>query len=113
VTGKPEVIPLFCRHSDCRPAFGLDTSDQIIPAVPHRVLEITAVWNPVRPAFGQHFDSALIDPVEDAKLVRETRIVGGVLAAKSEIFDEGREIIPTLGSLTYGSSRHLVSHRIV
>jgi hypothetical protein len=36
-----------------------------------------------------------------------------VLAAESEVFDEGREIDLTLGSPTYGSSRHLVSHRIV
>ena len=66
----------------------------------------------MRPALGQHFDPALIDPVEDAKLVREARIVGGVLAAKSKVFDEGSEIVLALTSPTYCWSRHLVSHRI-
>lgn len=66
---------------------------QIIPAVPHRLLEITVVWNPVWPTLRQHFDPALIDPVENAKLVRNAGVVGGVLAAESEVFDEGREIV--------------------
>jgi hypothetical protein len=76
------------------------------------MLEITGVWNPVGPALSQHFDPALIDPVEDVNLVRNAGVVGGAQPTESEVFDEGRELVLTLGSLTYGSSRHLVSHRI-
>ncbi len=66
----------------------------------------------MRPALGQHFDTALIDPVEDAKLVRDAGVVKGVQATESDVLDEAREIVPTLTSLTYCWSRHLVSHRI-
>jgi hypothetical protein len=66
----------------------------------------------VTPAFGPHLYPALIDPVEDANLVREAGVVGGVQAAESKVFDEGREIVLTLGSPTYCWSRHFVSHRI-
>lgn len=65
------------------------------------------------PAFGQHFDSALIDPVEDANLVRDAGVVKGVQATEPDILDETREMVSTLTSLTYCWSRHLVSHRIV
>lgn len=78
---------------------------EVIPTIPLGLLEVPHRRNPVRPALGQHFDPALIDPVEDAKLVREARIVGGVPAAKSKVFDEGSEIVLTLTSLTYCWSR--------
>jgi hypothetical protein len=67
----------------------------------------------VRATFRRHFDPALIDPVEDAKLVCEARIAGRVLAAKSKVFDEGSEIVLALTSPTNCWSRHLVSHGIV
>ncbi len=76
------------------------------------MLEITVVWNPVRPALGQHFDPALIDPVEDAKLIGPAGMVGGVQTTELEVREEGCEIVLTLGSLTYCRSRHLVSCRI-
>ena len=65
------------------------------------------------PAFGPHFDPALIDPIEDAKLVCDAVVVGVVPSTEFEVREEGREIVPTLGSLTYCWFRHLVSCRIV
>jgi hypothetical protein len=59
----------------------------------------------VRPAFGQHFDPALIDPVEDVNLVRDARVVGGALPTELEVREESREIVLTLCSPTYCSSR--------
>jgi hypothetical protein len=56
-------------------ALRLSTFDQIIPAISHRTLEVIHRWNPVGPALGQHLDPALINPVEDAKLVREASVV--------------------------------------
>lgn len=50
-------------------------------------------------ALGQHFDPALIDPVEDAKLIGPAGMVGGVQAAKFEVREEGREIVLTRCSL--------------
>jgi len=111
LTGQPEVIPLFCRHSDCRPAFGLDTSHQIVPTIPHRMLEITVVWNPVRSALSPHFDPALIDPVEDADLVCDAGVVGGVQATELEVSDEAREIVLMLRSLIHRSS-HAAASRL-
>ena len=52
----------------------------------------------MRPAFGQHFDSALVDPVEDAKLIAPARMVGGMQTAEFEIREESREIVLTLDS---------------
>ena len=66
----------------------------------------------MRPALGQHFDPALIDPVENAELVRNAIVVGGVPSTESEVREEGREAVALLDSLTYCWSRHLVSHRI-
>jgi len=63
----------------------------------------------VRPALGPHFDPALIDPIEDAKLVREAGFVGGVQPTDFEVHEEGREIVMTLGSSTYCWSRHCCS----
>jgi hypothetical protein len=85
------------------------SADQIIPAVQHGKPKVTLAWNPVPPALCQHFDPALIDPVEDTKLVRNAGVVGGVLAAESEVFDEGREAVLTLTSPTYCWSRHCCS----
>jgi hypothetical protein len=65
------------------------------------------------PAFGPHFDPALLDPAEDVNLVRNAGVVGGVKPAEFAVREESREIVLTFGSPTYGSPRHLVSHRIV
>jgi len=79
--------------------------DQIIPAIPHRLLEITIVWNPVRPALGQHFDPALIDPVEDAKLICPAWMVAGVQATELEVREEGCETVFALASPAQGTLR--------
>jgi len=73
------------------------------------MLEITVVWNPVRSPLSQHFDTALIDPVEDAKLIGPAGVVGGMQSAKFDVREEGREIVLTLGSLTYYWSCHCCS----
>ena len=62
----------------------------------------------MRPALGPHLDSALIDPVENANLVRNAGVVRGVQVAEFEIREEGREIVLTLTSLTYCWFRHLM-----
>lgn len=58
----------------------------------------------MRPAFGPHFDSALIDPVEDAKLVCDAVMVGGVPSTEFEVREEGREIVLTLTSVSHVTS---------
>ena len=55
----------------------------------------------MRPAIGPHFDPALINPVEDAKLVRNAVVVGRVLPTELEVREEGREIVLTRRSLIH------------
>lgn len=57
------------------------------------------------PAFGPHFDPAFIDPVENAKLVRDAGVVGGVQSAEFEVREEGREIVLTLSSSPQWTTR--------
>jgi hypothetical protein len=59
------------------------------------------VWNPVCPALRPYFDPALIDPVEDANLVCDAGVVGGVPPTEFEVREEGREIVLALGFPTY------------
>jgi hypothetical protein len=72
----------------------------------------------MRPPLGQHFDSALIDPVEDAKLVREGGVVCGVKVTESGVLVEAREIVLTLALRTYcwshaaAASRYLFPTRV-
>jgi len=66
------------------------------------MLEITVVWNPVRPAVGQHFDPALIKPPEDVKLICHGVMVTRILAAESVVGDDRGEIVLTLGLLAEG-----------
>lgn len=101
------IVPLLPQSTASRRCV-LDTHfcltfsfDQIIPAIPHRMLEITVVWNPVRSALGPHFDPALIDPVENAELVRDAVVVGGVPPTEFEVREEGREIVLTRRSLIH------------
>jgi hypothetical protein len=96
-TGQPRSGP----HRDRRLIDHQLWLDQIIPTIPLGHFKIAHGWNPVRPALGQHFDPALIDPVENAKLVRNAAVVGGVQATEPEIFDEAREIVPTPDSLIH------------
>ena len=98
IVGKQEVIPPSWQHSDCRSAFGLNAFDQIIPTIPLGHFKVSQRRNPVGPALGEHFDSALIHPVEDAKLVGTAGVVGGVLAAEFEVREEGCEAVLTLNS---------------
>ena len=57
----------------------------------------------MRPAFGQHFDPAVIEPVEDAKLIRHAVVVRGVQVAESVVCDDGCEIVELLCLLTAGT----------
>ena len=57
------------------------------------------------PARGQHFDPALVDPAEDAKLIGPAGMVGGVQTTELEIRKEGREIVPTLDSSPQRTTR--------
>jgi len=55
------------------------------------------VWPALRP----YLNSALIDPVEDAKLVRNAVVVGTVPPTEFEVREEGREIVLTRRSLIH------------
>lgn len=55
----------------------------------------------MRSALGPHFDSALIDPVEDAKLVHNAVVIGTVPPTEFEVREEGREIILARRSLIH------------
>jgi hypothetical protein len=60
----------------------------------------------MRPALGQHFDPALVDPVEDAKLVCDAVVVGGPQPTELEVREEGREIVLTRRSPTGAVAPH-------
>jgi hypothetical protein len=59
----------------------------------------------VRSALGQHFDPALIDPIEDAELIGPAGMVSGVQAAEFQVREEGREIVLTLDSSQQWTTR--------
>lgn len=66
----------------------------------------------MRPALGQHFDPALVDPVEDAKLIGPAGMVDAVQAAEFEVREEGRERValprPPTAETVCRSCLHLV-----
>jgi hypothetical protein len=73
--------------------------NQIIPAIPHRVLEVPLVWNPVRATFRRHFDPAIIKPPEDVKLIRHGVTIARILAAESVVGHDCGETVAALASL--------------
>jgi len=58
---------------------------EIIPAIPHRLLEVSQRRNPVRPTFRNHFDPAIIEPLKNVNLVCHAVVVRRVQVAESVV----------------------------
>jgi hypothetical protein len=59
--------------------------DQIVPTVPDSFPEIPIARNPVSPALGIHFDSTLVNPFHEQKIVRQAVGIRRALGAESKI----------------------------
>jgi hypothetical protein len=59
----------------------------------------------MRATFRRHFDPAIIEPVEDAKLIRHGVVIARILAAESVVGHDCGEIVAVLGSLPQSKLR--------
>jgi hypothetical protein len=71
-------------------------TDQIVPTIPYGTFKIVQGWNPVSSAFGLHLDSALVNPVHEHKIVRQSVVVCRTFAAKSGVSKSGGNPDPLL-----------------
>jgi hypothetical protein len=87
--------------------------NQIIPTVPHSPREVPLCRNPISPALRLHFDSALVNPLHDRKVVRNIVRVCEAFVAKSKVSTRCRKSNLLLLSLTEqpGSPRDGIAAR--
>src|ERR1700756_2193397 len=60
-------------------------TDQIVPTIPHGKFKIVQPWYPVPPALRLHLDSALVNPVNEQKIVRHVLGIRRAFAARSKV----------------------------